>query len=158
MKKIFYIPLLLFAFTACKDNRGSAKEPRQYLEMECECCSKAYTNIDSAVMCAMESEKILLFAFVESDLAGNQAKAYDILEDPEIIKAAKKNYVLVVLRPTETETYAEQCPDELFQKVKELERDPSFIIANLGGYPFNSFDFSDNKEKILSALQTGDRN
>src|SRR3989344_6323770 len=115
MKIIFHIPILLLIFNSCIDN-----VPRQYAEMECNCCSKAYTNIDSAVMCAMESEKILLFAFVESDLECNRQKGWDILKDKEIIATAKKNYVLVMLRPTETETYTEQCPDEFFQKVKEL--------------------------------------
>lgn len=136
---------------------GNVNQPRQYAELECNCCNKAYINIDSAVICAMESEKLLLFAFVESELEENGKKAWDILGDPEIIKMAKKDYVLLVLRPTETETYAEQCPDELFERVKQLERSPSFIITNLGGYPLNHFDLTTDKNKAISFLQNGDK-
>lgn len=104
----------------------------------CDCCENTYVNIDDAFKCIDDNpqktsydDRLFLIAFTNS-----KSKGWGIIEDPEILTVAKRNYLLVVANKNEINSHNKTTSElkGLIEKYKGQES--FFIVANQALYPF----------------------
>ena len=123
----------------------------------CSCCENAYVNLDDAFKCIDDNppktsydDRLFLIAFTNL-----KNKGWGIIEDPEIIAVAKRNYLLIVANKNEINSYDKATPElkGLIKKYKGQEL--FFIVANQALYPFRDWGGNESKKRIISELQVG---
>ena len=94
--------------------------------------SRTFTNIDSALKYCTETKeyKSLLFAIVSKNIENNQKLGWTILGDNDIIKAAKKNYVLIIIDPTKI-VLPENSDTKEFEDIIKSEKESPFFVGDL---------------------------
>lgn len=152
MKQIFYFLSLSLILTNCGFNTN---------EEVGTCCEKSYTNIDSALICLRQSvdghgtaadERVLLIAFVNKGLVAKQELGWDIINDPEIRKIAKRNYALIILSTNQDSILNRSCTSE---KLKTCTGKNFFTIANQALCMSNAWTMEDNKNDIINKIHIG---
>jgi hypothetical protein len=120
--------------------------------------AKTFTNIDSALKyCAVTKEyRSLLFALVSKDIENSQTSGWTILGDNDIIKAAKRNYVLIIIDPTKIVLPKNSDTKEFWEIIKSKKGSPFFVVTNHLFYPFRQFTLKTDKEKIIDDLNIGE--
>jgi hypothetical protein len=93
---------------------------------------------------------MLLIAFVTKDIKANQSLGWNIIHDLEIVKVAKRNYLLVTLDVNHF-----QGPPELNKLIRKHKNESFFVIANPALYPFADWAVDENKDFIISRLSNG---
>lgn len=124
----------------------------------CNCCAATYTNINSAQNCLLATvpthssadNRLLLIAFFDKDIKANQELGWHILHDQEIIKAAKRNYLLVTLDVNDF-----KGSPELLAIIRKHKKRPFFVIVNQALYPFADWAVDEDKDYIISRLSNG---
>jgi hypothetical protein len=148
MRTLFFI-IILFSLTGCS-----------YLpkNVRCECCERTFTNIDSALKCGSDptNYKSLLFAFVSSDVETNQKKGWTILNDPDIIEIAKRDYVLIIIDAKKINLLSDKDTKELQEIINSQGQETFFVVTNRVFYPFRDFTLKTNKDKVISDLGLGE--
>lgn len=150
MVKIFsvYWAILVFALISCNPSTNAEASNN----------SKTFTNIDSALKyCTNTKEyRSLLFALVSKDVENSQKLGWNILGDKDIIKAAKRDYVLIIIDPTKIalpQNSDTKDFDDILRKEKET---PFFVVTNHVFYPFRQFTLKTDKERIIDDLSIGE--
>ena len=120
--------------------------------------SKTFTNIDSALKYCTEIKeyKSLLFALVSKDIENRQKLGWTILGDNDIIKTAKKNYVLIIIDPTKIVLPANSDTKEFQDIIKSKKESPFFVVTNHVFYPFRQFTLKTDKDIIIDDLNIGE--
>ena len=120
--------------------------------------SKTFTNIDSALKYCTEIKeyKSLLFALVSKDIENSQKLGWTILGDNDIIKTAKKNYVLIIIDPTKIVLPANSDTKEFQDIIKSKKESPFFVVTNHVFYPFRQFTLKTDKDIIIDNLNIGE--
>jgi len=153
MKISIRILTLVIFITSC--NNLSTKE-----NPTCDCCEKVYTNVDSALTCIIRhtdptitttENKLLLIAFVTRDLETNQKLGWNLLKDKDIIRKAKKAYILVVVDVNQQVLNGECVYDLRRPQNDEI----IFVITNTAKCPFGQWSSKDKKEITLERLEVG---
>lgn len=119
---------------------------------------ETFTTIDAALkFCAETKEyKSLLFALVAKDVENSQRLGWSILGHEEIIKAAKRNYVLIIIDPAKI-VLPKNSDTKEFQAIINSKNDsPFFVVTNQVFYPFRQFTLNTDKEKIIDDLNIGE--
>lgn len=149
--------LLSFLFFAsfiigCVDKKASV----------CNCCAESYSDIDSAMNCidkypidgTSADERMLLLAFTSKE-EGSRPISWNIINDPEIIKVAKRNYLMVVLNVNDLSQMVKDN-NELIEVINSYEDESLFfVIVNQAYYPFGNWKNDDEKSAIIGALEVG---
>jgi hypothetical protein len=150
MQKTFFIFLsvLVFTLTCCNISTNSDTDNN----------SKTFTNIDSALKyCAEAKEyKSLLFALVSDDVENSQKLGWNILGDRDIIKVARKDYVLIIIDPTKIDLLKNGDTKEFEDIIKRKKESPFFVVTNHVFYPFREFSLKTDKEKVINDLRIGE--
>lgn len=122
------------------------------------CSDQIFTNIDSALSCDADSKnyKSLLFEFVSKDIEKYKKLGWSVLKDKDIIKTAKRDYVLIVIDQSRINLTSHNMPQELISIIKKQKNEPYFVVTNRAFYPFREFDLSVDKEKIIDDLSIGE--
>jgi hypothetical protein len=159
MRKIFYNSIWLSILTSCAGLTSDKQSA-------CNCCEAAYSNIDSAMKCIAKypqhhttaDNRLLLFAFVNSDKQPIQESGWSILKNQEVIELAKRNYLLITLSLKEAETLKGRKATELSGIIAEYKKTKEkrfFIITNQALYPFGSWGSYAQKDFIIDRLRVG---
>jgi hypothetical protein len=119
---------------------------------------KTFTDIDSALKYCKETKeyKSLLFALVSKDIENSQKLGWTILGDNEIIKTAKKDYVLIIIDPAKIVLPKSNDTKEFEEIIKSEKESPYFVVTNHVFYPFRQFTLKTDKEKIIDDLNIGE--
>ncbi|GAB5399246.1 MAG: hypothetical protein Aureis2KO_08310 [Aureisphaera sp.] len=125
---------------------------------ECNCCVVTYSNISDAEKCIKENpsetpsdNRLFLLAFSKSDVQG-----WNSITDPEVISVAKRKYLLIHLKNTESEFLKEKATPELLEVVKKHKSEKLFfVIVNQALYPFADWNDKEQKEVIIDRLGIG---
>jgi len=148
--KIFliYWSVLFIALTSCNSSTNSDTSSN----------TKTFTNIDSALKYCTETKeyKSLLFALVTKDIENSQKLGWNILGDNDIIKAAKKDYVLIIIDPAKIVLPKNGDTKELEDIIKSERESPFFVVTNHVFYPFRQFTLKTDEEKIIDDLNIGE--
>jgi hypothetical protein len=129
-------------------NGNSSKKERNV------CTDLIYKDVESALKCADNSEKLLLFVFIPSHGGKNISVDWNILKDPEVIATAQRDYVLVSADPKNLNP--ENATREMLNKLERRSKDTFFVVTNLALYPFCEFDYNTPKDKIIDHLEARD--
>ncbi|MDQ6845226.1 MAG: hypothetical protein M3Z92_12880 [Bacteroidota bacterium] len=150
MKKIFsiYWTVLFIALISCNSSTNSDTNSN----------TKTFTNIDSALKYCSETKeyKSLLFALVSKDIVNSQKLGWTILGDNDIIKAAKRDYVLIIIDPAKIVLPKNSDTKEFEEIIKSKKESPFFVVTNHVFYPFRQFTLKTEKEKIIDDLNIGE--
>ena len=151
MKTIFNILISLLALTSCNVLTTNK-------ETNCTCCDKVYYDIDSALKCGSNPNdyKSLLFAFVYSDFEKNQQLGWSILKDQDVINAAKRDYILIIIDPNKITIPDNTDNKEFNDIIKQKHNETYFVVTNRVLYPFREFTLQTNKGKIIDDLSLGE--
>jgi hypothetical protein len=130
----------------------------------CKCCGNTYTSIDSAMKCVLQmpekqttvDERLLLFAFVSSNVEANQKLGWNIIKEQEIVNVAKQNYLLITLDVNQIEFPKGKSAPELIDKIKKHKDQTFFVITNQALYPFAEWTIDEDKNVIIDRLRVGD--
>lgn len=148
--KIFsiYWTVLFFALSSCTTSTNPDTSNN----------SKTFTNIDSALKYCTETKeyKSLLFALVSKDAENSQKLGWNILGDNDIIKAAKKDYVLIIIDPAKIILPQKNDTKEFEEIIKSEKESPFFVVTNHVFYPFRQFSLKTDKERIIEELSIGE--
>ena len=120
--------------------------------------NKTFTNIDSALQYCTETNeyKSLLFALVSKDVLNSQKLGWNILGDKDIIKAAKKDYILIIIDPAKL-VLPQKNDTKYFEDIIKRENgDPFFVVTNHVFYPFRQFTLKTDKDRIIDELNIGE--
>lgn len=151
MIKIFSIccVVLIISLASCKSSTDSYTSNDD---------TKTFTNIDSALIYCKEIKayKSLLFAMVSKDIENSQKLGWSILGDNDVIKTAKKSYVLIIIDPTKIVLPQNNDTKEFQDIIKNKKESPYFVVANHVFYPFRQFTLKTGKEKIIEDLNIGE--
>lgn len=155
MKNLVYLLFILLFQINCNFNSDKKVGIKSY---------KTFINIDSAttylrkttdVNRTIADDRLLLIAFVNRELAKNQKLGWQIIEDSDISKMAKKKYTLVILGVSE----CKELGDEYALKIEEVFKNPDnnlyFVITNQALSVFGEWTPQDEKESIIEKLQVG---
>ena len=125
---------------------------------DCICCDKTYTNIDSASKCGSDPNdyKLFLFALVTKDIEKNQQLGWSILKDQDVIEAAKRDYVLIIIDPSDINLSKYSDIKEFNDVINQKRNEPYFVVTNSVLYPFREFTLSTDKDRIIDDLHLGD--
>ncbi len=125
---------------------------------DCSCCDKTYTNIDSASKCGSDQNdcKLFLFALVTKDIEKNQQLGWAILKDRDIIEAAKRDYVLIIIDPNEINLSKYTDIKEFKDVINKKRIEPYFVVTNRVLYPSREFTLNTDKDRIIDDLHLGD--
>ena len=156
MKKTFYISILFITLTSC----GILTSDKKAV---CNCCDKTYTSIDSAQNCVLGTpdttttaeDRLLLFAFVNKDVEANQNLGWNIIKDQEIIDAAKKKYLLIILDVNKIKIPNGQNAPEFLEIINSHKDNMFFVMTNQALYPIGNWTIDEKKDQILGALHVG---
>jgi len=120
--------------------------------------TRTFTNIDSALKYCTEIKeyKSLLFALVSRDIENSQKLGWTILGDNDIIKAAKRDYVLIIIDPAKITLTKNNDVKEFEDIIKSKKESPFFVVTNHFFYPFRQFTLKTDKEKIIDDLNIGE--
>jgi hypothetical protein len=142
-----YLTVLFIALTSCNSSTNSDVSS-----------TKTFTNIDSALKyCKATKEyKSLLFALVSKDIESSQKLGWTILRDNDIIEAAKKNYVLIIIDPAKIVLPKNSDTKEFDDIIKSKKESPYFVVTNHVFYPFRQFTLETDKEKVIDDLNIGE--
>lgn len=152
VRKASWLVILFFLVEGCS-YRIFSPQPDS-----CNCCATTYTTIHSAQQClsateptkSTADERLILIAFVSKNVKVNQALGWNIIHDQEIIKAAKRKYLLVTLDMNNF-----RGSPELIEIISKFKKGPVFIIVNQSLYPFANWGAGENKDYIISRLGNG---
>ena len=97
-----------------------------------------------------------MFAFVSSDVEKNQKKGWTILNDPDIIEIAKRDYVLIILDVNKINLPPDMETKEFQEVINSQGEETFFVVTNRVLYPFRDFTLNTNKDKIISDLGLGE--
>ena len=149
MRTLLLTIIAFFILTGCSSTSREEKDS---------CSKQAFTNIDSALKCGggPKNYKSLLFILVDRDLERYQELGWNALKDEDIIKTAKRDYVLIVIDPTKVNLTSQDTPQEFIDIIKRQKATPYFVVTNRVLYPFREFDLSVDKEKIIDDLRIGE--
>jgi hypothetical protein len=155
MKSMILRFLLFFSLASC----GVVQSDKRTV---CNCCDTTYTNIDSALNCISlnpsnetNDNRLFLFAFAATDLENNRNADWDIIKDQDIIDAAKRNYLLIILDPKDIAFSKEQQADELIETIKGHRENLFFVITDQALYPFAEWTETERKDIIIERLEVG---
>lgn len=145
---LIYLSVMLIGLTSCNSSTYSNTSGNV----------KTFTNIDSALQyCKGTKEyKTLLFALVSKNIENSQKLGWAILGDDDIIQAAKKNYVLIIIDPAKIVLIKNTDTKEFEDIIKSQEVSPFFVVTNHVFYPFRQFTLLTNKDKIIDDLNVGE--
>ena len=150
MTKTFsiYFTFLFIALTSCNN----------YTVSDTNSNTRTFTNIDSALKYCTEIKeyKSLLFALVSWDIENSQKLGWTILGDNDIIKAAKRDYVLIIIDPAKITLTKNNDAKEFEDIIKSKKESPFFVVTNHVFYPFRQFTLKTDKEKIIDDLNIGE--
>ncbi|MES2382004.1 MAG: hypothetical protein V4538_13240 [Bacteroidota bacterium] len=148
MKTLIYIITgVFFLLTACTTTQTKDN-----------CNNRVYYTIDSALNCGNYPKKYksFLFALVSKDIETNKKLGWDILKDKDIIEIAKRDYVLIIIDPSDIKLNHDSIPNEFAGIVKQARQETYFVVTNRVLYPFRQFYLSENKERIINELGLGE--
>ncbi|MES2654811.1 MAG: hypothetical protein V4620_04430 [Bacteroidota bacterium] len=148
MKTLIYIITgVFFLLTACTTTQTKDN-----------CNNRVYYSIDSALNCGSDPKyyKSFLFALVSKDMESNKKLGWDILKDKDIIEIAKRDYVLIIIDPSDIKLNHDSIPNEFADIIKQKREDTYFVVTNRVFYPFRQFYLSENKERIINELGLGE--
>ena len=153
MRLVKFLWLVSFIISGCSDKKA----------MVCDCCEQPYSDMNIAVKCIERSpivgtssdERMLLLALTYEELEPNQKLSWNIVDDPEIVKVAKRNYLLVVLNVND---FIQNIKDnnELLRVIKSHDNESLFfVITNKSLYPFGDWNNHEEKNIIIDRLEIG---
>ncbi len=143
-----YCNVLFIALTSCNSSTSSDSNSN----------TKTFTDIDSALKYCTETKeyKSLLFALVSKDIENSQKLGWAILGNTDIIKTAKKNYVLIIIDPAKIVLPKNSDTKEFEDIIKSKNESPFFVVTNHVFYPFRQFSLKTDKETIIDELNIGE--
>lgn len=131
--------------------------------MVCNCCEQPYSNVNAAIKCidrlpiigTSSDERMLLLAFSNKEIEANQHLSWNIIGDPEIVKVAKRNYLLVVLNVNNISQIVKDN-NELREVINSHKNESQFfVIVNQAYYPFRDWKKDAEKSIIIDRLEVG---
>ena len=94
-------------------------------------------------------ERLLLFAFVKSGVREYQQSGWEIINDPDIVHQAKRNFALVILDAGQEKLLNKQCSYYRGDFLKKNTENLYFVIANQELCAFSGWTLADDKESII---------
>lgn len=153
MRFIIVAFITLIAISGCMDKKA----------MVCSCCEAPYNDVKTAMNCIDQNPKptsydsrMLLLAFVDKKLEKDQSSSWDIIEDQDILKVAKRDYLLVILDVNNLSQIVKDS-NELLEVINSHENESQFfVIVNQAYYPFGDWKNDAEKSMIIGRLEVGD--
>jgi hypothetical protein len=149
------LKILVFIFiTSC----GLVKPP-----VTCDCCLETYYTFENASKCISTKPysetsydpRLFLIHFVENNIEQKRAIGWKILKDPELIKKAKRNYLLIILDKKNFEIPSNLNKNKLTSLINKNESEDFFIISDNLLNIWSTWTFKDKKSTILERLGVG---
>lgn len=131
----------------------------------CNCCENTYTSIEDAMNCIKQypimntkaDNRLLLFAVINKDIKAQQDLSWNIINDQDIIRVAKQNYLLITLEASELFVIEYNKESSELRETINSYKDESlfFVITNQALLTFADWDSDENKDKIIDYLNIG---
>lgn len=153
MKKFFYC-LILLGVTSC----GLIRKPKI-----CDCCETTYISFKDVINCINKKAfsdtgydpRLFLFHFVDGNIKLKQNLGWKLLEDSELIKIAKRNYLLIILDKNNFNIPGNLDKTKLTKVIKNNENREFFVISDSNLNIWSTWSMKDKKETIIEKLGVG---
>lgn len=152
MKFIIVAFVTLIAISGCMDKKA----------LVCNCCEAPYNDVKTAMNCIDQNptatsydSRMLLLAFVDKKLEKDQSSSWNIIEDQDILKVAKRDYLLVILDVNNLSQIVKDSNELLGVINSHKNESQFFVIVNQAYYPFGDWKNDAEKSMIIGRLEVG---